>query len=97
MSTIFTTHTLQKKIIQINNWKKKFTWGKAQQAYWSSFDWEVLQQVWLDGQTTSDDPHLLKISFSNEIVLFNWQAKCSSSQIYLYGQQVEPFEPQQTP
>lgn len=77
-----------------NKIEERLTWGKAQQAYSSWFD---LQQVWFDGQATSDDSHWFKISFSNEIVAFNWQVSCFSSQIYLNGQQIEPFEPQHTP
>jgi hypothetical protein len=70
----------------------------ALQPLWLSIlGGEMFQKGWLVGQTLSDEPFGLKNSFSNEIVLFNWQLKWSSSQIYLYGQQVEPCEPQQTP
>ncbi len=82
----------------MNKTKKIVTSEKAQHAYWSSsFDWEILQQVWLGEQAIFDDPHWLKISSFIEIVPFNWQLKWVSSQIYLYGQHDEPFEPQQTP
>lgn len=90
-------HTPYKEIVndRPTRTNENLTFGWAQQAYWLLCD---LQQVWFDGQTISDEPHWVKSScFSAEIVEFNWHVSCCSSQMYLNGQHIEPFEPQQTP